>query len=669
MMDDYYKAMFLGPKGENKDKLKNLILESIEDHFAWRVLYSENDPSPWSPEGMDEIQNMPSILDEKAKELREKIKRNMPWFSSRYLGHMNSDVVLAGIIGYFTAMLYNPNNVFYGSSPSTTDLEIELIKDFAKMLGFNETRAWGYLTAGGTLSNLYGLWVARNMKYHPLILRDIIRLVREKGLALDDISLPEDDWELLNLNWDEILKYNNQLIEELERLSSRDISKWYEIHNNVRRIREERLSYWMRNYPGVVITGGTLHYSLVKAIDILGLRLLIIPVDERFRMDLKELENKLSELQNIAKQSSAKPVVIAIVPVFGSVEEGAIDPIDRICELRDKFAQKGLYFPIHVDAAYGGYLRTMFIRDDGQLLTSEKIKEITGYEPPSYLWNAQAALAKAESITIDPHKMGYIPYPAGAVLFRDGRIKDIIRFDIPYLRMGGDGKKEKADNPFGPFTLEGSRAGAAAAAVWLANKVLSLNIQGYGKLVATTLINAQKFYEKLKNKVLKAGNDCEVEVFPLPLEGPDTNIICFILNIKGNNKIEIMNKLNNEVFKRFQFIDRPEEYKKGNPELYKYCLYDYYVSKTDFSRERYGEKIHKILQKIGIDSKEYLERGEKVIMIRMTLMHPWPLVRTDNIEYNYLDGFLAALEESLPEIMNKLPLPSKEKTNQADVKQ
>jgi glutamate/tyrosine decarboxylase-like PLP-dependent enzyme len=648
-VEEYYKALFLGPKGENGEKLKRLIVKAIDDHLAWRRMYSEDDPSPWLPEEMksSQYQDLLDKLEVEAEKLRERLRRNMPWFSSRYLGHMNSEVLLPGIVGYFTAMLYNPNNVFSGSSPSTTDLEKEVIKKLAKMLGFDENRAWGHFTGGGTLANIEALWVARNMKYYPLVLRDIISEAKSGGLYLEGISLPEDEGEILNLSWDEILGYSEEFKNRLKDLEEKDRRKWQTM---VERKRKEGLTPWMANYQGVVITAGTRHYSLVKAADVLGLRLIDIPVDDKFRMDLDALKDKLTELKDSAQNSTnrVKPVVIAVALVFGSVEEGAIDPIHEICDLRDKL---GFYFPIHVDAAYGGYLRTMFIGEEGQLLTPDQIEEITGYKPSDYLYKAQAALAKVESITIDPHKMGYIPYPAGGVIFRDERIRDVMRFEIPYL---GGGKEDKEKNPFGPFTLEGSRPGAAAAAVWLAHEVLPLNVKGHGRLIATTMINARKLYKKLCKKEIDAGGGRTVQIFPIPNEGPDANIVCFVLNIKGNNKLEVMNRLTEEVFNRFKFVDRLDKYEKGNPKLYRYSLYDYYVSKTDFDKERYGEKAKEILEKVGIDPADYLNNCEKVTMIRMTLMHPWLLVRDD--EYDYLDGFLKALEKSLPEIVDKVLL-------------
>jgi tyrosine decarboxylase/aspartate 1-decarboxylase len=75
------------------------------------------------------------------------------------------------------------------------------------------------------------------------------------------------------------------------------------------------------------------------------------------------------------------------------------------------------------------------------------------------------------SITVDPHKMGMAPIPAGGLLFRNEKLRRIVSCDIPYL---SGGETEHA-------TLVGTRSGASTIAWWaLMNH---LGREGYRKIV------------------------------------------------------------------------------------------------------------------------------------------------------------------------------------------
>ena len=75
------------------------------------------------------------------------------------------------------------------------------------------------------------------------------------------------------------------------------------------------------------------------------------------------------------------------------------------------------------------------------------------------------ALRRADTVTSDPHKTGYCPYPAGGLSYRNGTMKEFVRLAAPevfhgedYLTVGING-------------LEGSKPGAAAAGVLLSHRV------------------------------------------------------------------------------------------------------------------------------------------------------------------------------------------------------
>jgi glutamate/tyrosine decarboxylase-like PLP-dependent enzyme len=132
---------------------------------------------------------------------------------------------------------------------------------------------------------------------------------------------------------------------------------------------------------------------------------------------------------------------------MGSTEEGAVDPLHRILGLRQRFQAKGLSFLVHADAAWGGYFATMLPRGPAPVVTSANVSSLAGRDGgdeglvPNLPLRTDTqedlfAMRFCDSITVDPHKAGYVPYPAGALTYRDGRIKSLVTWTSPYLSRG-----------------------------------------------------------------------------------------------------------------------------------------------------------------------------------------------------------------------------------------
>jgi tyrosine decarboxylase / aspartate 1-decarboxylase len=133
-----------------------------------------------------------------------------------------------------------------------------------------------------------------------------------------------------------------------------------------------------------------------------------------------------------------------VVATLGTTATGSVDPLPHILRLRDKYP-----FRLHVDAAYGGYF---FLADN---LAGE----------------ARAAfdrIGEADSIVIDPHKHGLQPYGCGCVLFRDASVGQLYKHDSPYTYFSS------TELHLGEITLECSRAGASAVALWATQKMFPL---------------------------------------------------------------------------------------------------------------------------------------------------------------------------------------------------
>lgn len=190
--------------------------------------------------------------------------------------------------------------------------------------------------------------------------------------------------------------------------------------------------------PGKRILGSAqAHYTHSRISAVLKLDYSSVPADKRGRMDLNVLESELK-----------KGDVGAVVATLGTTAIGAVDPLDRLLALRDRYQ-----FRIHVDAAYGGYFK----------LVPDSLDE-----PAS---RAFAVIDQADSIVVDPHKHGLQPYGCGCVLFRDPAVGRFYKHDSPYTYF------TSKDLHLGEISLECSRAGAAAVALWATQRLLP-NIRG-----------------------------------------------------------------------------------------------------------------------------------------------------------------------------------------------
>lgn len=139
-----------------------------------------------------------------------------------------------------------------------------------------------------------------------------------------------------------------------------------------------------------------------------------------------------------------KRAVFAVCAIIGSTEEGAVDPLAEIVVLRKKYQAKGLSFLIHADAAWGGYFASMLPKDftpGNPFVAPPQKGEGEGFVPDATLrpdtQEQIFALRYADSITVDPHKAGYIPYPAGGLCYRDDRQRYLITWTSPYITRGG----------------------------------------------------------------------------------------------------------------------------------------------------------------------------------------------------------------------------------------
>lgn len=603
-------ALFIGDKSENADIFKSTMNKLVNAHMGWRLNYmpqdkpliTESDKNSESFQKTNE--RMQSVLDELSVRLRS---NSVPWHSPRYFGHMNSETLMPSILAYTYAMLWNGNNVAYESSPGTSQMEEEVGQDFAKLNGFKE--GWGHISADGSLANMEGLWYARNMKSLPLAMKEI----------KPELVSGKSDWELMNMSAEEVL----DLLNSTDPKTASDIKA----HSARAGHNMDKLGKW--------IVPQTKHYSWLKAADVTGVGLdnvVSCPVDEHYRLDVDALEKIIRDL---AKDQTP---ILGVVAVVGSTEEGQIDPVDKVVALRDKLQKEGIYFYLHVDAAYGSYARSLFLDEDNNFIPYEDLKEVhqkygVFQEDKEYIskevYNAYKAFPEAQSITVDPHKMGYVPYAAGGIAIRHKDMRDIIGYFPVYVYD----KRSGAPATLTPYILEGSKAGATAAAVWTAHRIMPLNVSGYGKLIGRSIEAANRYYEFLKNLHFNI-NGTEVEVNPLTQ--PDFNMVDWTFNIKGNTDLAKMNDLNLKFYQKASFVGGP---------VYNN---DFITSHTDFATDGYGNSPVPYVKSLGFSEDEW-NKVQTVGILRACVLTPF-LYDRDNFE-SYADKIKKAMEEKLTAIL------------------
>lgn len=504
------EAWFLGSRGENAGILHELVAAAIDSHVAFRRGFHPDDPSHITDavRALPEYQAGIARLRRETALLLDKLRLSAPFASMRYQGHMLWDQALPATIGMFAGLLYNQNNVAAEASPVTTRLEIEAGNDLCRMLGYSvpddpavfgdlapgTSVPWGHITSGGTVANIEALWAARNLKFAGVALRSALRKVPlfapARGLEVPLWSggtarlVDLDTWTLLNLD----LRTLAGLPAALAALgvapdAATEALTGYAVENT-------GLVGFYRAFmpdvpePPVFLAPATGHYSWPKAATLLGLgqnALLVQRVDADARLDLEHVETTLQDLLR------RRAPLLAVVAVIGSTEESAVDPLAGLLALRERFRARGLNFAIHADAAWGGYFRAM-LRDEG---APHQRCGVPTVAMSAYVQTQYEALGEADSITVDPHKGGYVPYPAGALCYRDAAWRDAVSLRAPVVFHS------QTEPTIGIYGVEGSKPGAAAAAVWLAHRVIRPDRSGYGRILGQCMWTSKRLFCRL----------------------------------------------------------------------------------------------------------------------------------------------------------------------------
>lgn len=232
-----------------------------------------------------------------------------------------------------------------------------------------------------------------------------------------------------------------------------------------------------RLHPGKrIVASAQAHYTHKRISEVLGLSFTPVAVTADGRMDMEALEA-------IVRQNDVGTVVVTM----GTTGLGAVDRLQPILALQSQYG-----FRIHADAAYGGYFSLA-----GQLHEDTR----TSYNQ----------LTRVDSIVVDPHKHGLQPYGCGCVLFKDPAVGQHYKHDSPFTYFSS------AELHLGEISLECSRPGAAAVALWATQQLLPLVHGGeFAALLDDCLLAARGLWRRLQDS----------EHF-LPLMKPELDIVVY----------------------------------------------------------------------------------------------------------------------------------------------
>lgn len=548
------KSLFLGPKAENGHWLMEQFIILLNDWFLWRKKQNPADGAAVShlDQNLKEFVLKQKNVSVNAKYLSQLFENEIPQFSPRYIGHMFSEVNLPAMLGHFVSFLHNPNIISHESAKVGIKIENEAIQLLNAMIGFTKKSANGHFTSGGTVANFESLVRSKERVFLWALMLAVENKVMKKNNQL---------WQAASLGWKrfDLLMKNNK------------IKKTFDYYFQVLNSSELKRMFFKENFQiqvndPVVLIPRHKHYSWIKGCSLIALdgdQVRFMDLDKTGKIDIKKLDQQIQDLKKLNRP------IQQIVSVLGTTELGFVDPTHEILTLLKKHQLSEVWY--HIDAAYGGFFATL--KSEAKLFNKNTEKCLR-------------ALPKVTSLTIDPHKMGYVPYSSGAFLCANNKDYYLQSFFGPYVAY--DKKTDK-----GPFTLEGSRPATGAASMWMTAKSIPLNANGMGKIIKRT-VRTKLDLEKM---LPEAHGD--IRIAP----STDLNIVCFCVAKKEDSILQA-NKRTSKLLKRFSSHQ------------------DFIVSQTVLHEKNYAAYVQGYLTKWS--KKPYEQQKVKdLLLIRVTVMNPF----------------------------------------------
>jgi glutamate/tyrosine decarboxylase-like PLP-dependent enzyme len=554
------KSFFLGPQAENAKWIESQVGKILERWFSWRRAAFPQDGKAISEkdQSLTEFINKQKRCENLLMDLSQRFEGELTKFSPRYIGHMFSEISMPALLGHFTALVYNPNNLCGESSRVGVVIEKEALSSLIEMVGFPKSST-GHFTSGGTLANFE-------------VLSRAIERTNRWALAgwiqsrLGQTTRSHLQWS--HVGWSEFDRALNS--PEARHLFQESLDRWA---NPILRMKLLKEVYGIEDLGPVILVPRHRHYSWDKGAALFGSGLESIrwiELDSMGRLDVNDLKLKIEECLREGRAISL------CVSVAGTTELGAVDPVDQVQDVIDDYRGRGIHIWHHVDGAYGGFFTPL--RQSGSL------------DPRTQ--KALNGISRVDSITIDPHKMGYVPYSSGTILFASEKDYSFRSFIGPYLQVSNG-----ADH--GSHTIEGSRSAAGAVATWLTSRSIGLDEAGYGRIIERT-VKAKENLESL----LKAIPG--IQVCP----STDLNVLGFFVSESEPSKKSLFEKISDASHKT-QLLLSTIGQEEDQP---------FYVSSTQLTWASYQNYLRGLFPQS--DSKDE-GLPQDLTIIRVCIMNPF----------------------------------------------
>ncbi|MCG8462973.1 MAG: hypothetical protein MI919_42355, partial [Holophagales bacterium] len=303
-------------------------------------------------------------------------------------------------------------------------------------------------------------------------------------------------------------------------------------------------------------------------------------------------------------------------------------------------------------------------------------------------------LYRTDTITVDPHKTGYLPYPAGALCYRNGAMRNLVSFEAPYINPeAGD-----SELVIGSYGIEGSKPGAAAAGVYLSHAVIRPTRAGYGKILGRTLYNTKMFHFRLLamndsaerfavvpvprlaftgalarfkeqmevveelRALIRNKTQSEILASDAAMEllreiGADLNILTYAFNFEDgggwNRDLEKANRFNKRVYQHLGIQADGRQIQD----------YRVIVSTTDFKKQTYGELFFNDYKQrlLGLDRAQNDPSEDTITVMRSVIMDPW--LSEDADGRPFMDTVIDELRAVVERVVEEMKSPSSEGTS------
>ncbi|MBU94729.1 MAG: aspartate aminotransferase family protein [Balneola sp.] len=277
-------------------------------------------------------------------------------------------------------------------------------------------------------------------------------------------------------------------------------------------------------------------------------------------LDMEAHTFQLEDENSIAECLEALPVdsIGTLIVTMGTTGLGKVEPLSEILDWARPRSIR-----IHIDAAYGGFFKT-----------------ISDYLPgPNVHWDR---MQEADSIVIDPHKHGLQPYGCGCVLFKNPEVGVFYKHDSPYTYFSSE------ELHLGEISLECSRAGAAAASFWATLQCFPLEPNhGFGPILTACHMAAIKAYGYLDNSEILN-----------PYIAPELDIVTYYVAKKNApGSTSTISDRSKKIFHQGMNNNDPSQ--------------QYYISLYTVNSQDFSQRFPEIL----VDSNQ-------VVLLRSVLMRP-----------------------------------------------